>query len=210
MTRRTLAVVSSGLREPSSTRLLADRLTAATVRELGALGVEADLEVVEERLLAHDLTNMLLTGLAAGGLRTALDTVARADGIIAVTPVFSGSYSGLFKSFFDVTEQGALAGTPVLLGATAGTPRHSLAIDHAMRPLFAYLRALTVPTGVFAATADFGATSPQDVSDESGALDQRVDRGARELAALVAAREPSTPADPFANPTSFEDLLRGL
>ncbi|MCC2310007.1 FMN reductase [Cellulomonas chengniuliangii] len=210
MTRRTIAVVSSGLREPSSTRLLADRLTAATVRELGALGVEADVEVVEVRLLAHDLTNMLLTGFAAGGLRTALDTVAHADGIIAVTPVFSGSYSGLFKNFFDVTEQGALAGTPVLLGATAGTPRHSLAIDHAMRPLFAYLRALTVPTGVFAATADFGATSQQDVSDESGALDQRVDRGARELAALVAAREPRTPSDPFAAPTSFEDLLRGL
>lgn len=209
MTRRTLAVVSSGLREPSSTRLLADRLTAATVRELGALGVQADVEVVEVRLLAHDLTNMLLTGFAAGDLRAALDTVARADGLIAVTPIFSGSFSGLFKNFFDVTEQGALAGMPVLLGATAGTARHSLALDHALRPLFAYLRAMAVPTGVFAATADFGATAHQDVSDESGALDRRVDRAARELAGLMAAREPRAVADPFANPTSFEDLLAG-
>lgn len=209
MTRRTLAVVSSGLREPSSTRLLADRLAAATVRELEAQGLEVDVEVIELRLLAHDLTNMLLTGFAAGELRAALDTVARADGVIAVTPIFSGSFSGLFKNFFDVTEQGALAGTPVLLGATAGTARHSLALDHALRPLFAYLRALVVPTGVFAATEDFGAAQRQDVSDETGALDQRVERAGRELAGLVAARAPHEVADPFANPTSFEDLLAG-
>ena len=33
-----------------------------------------------------------------------------ADGLIAVTPVFSASYSGLFKSFFDVLEPDAIRG----------------------------------------------------------------------------------------------------
>ncbi len=64
-----------------------------------------------------------------------------ADGVIAVTPVFTASYSGLFKSFFDLIDPTALTGTPVLIGATGGTARHSLVLDHALRPLFAYLRA---------------------------------------------------------------------
>ncbi|WP_181008696.1 NAD(P)H-dependent oxidoreductase, partial [Streptomyces sp. SM12] len=82
--------------------------------------------------------------------------VTSADALIAVTPVYNASYSGLFKSFFDLVDPTALAGTPVIVAATGGTPRHSLVLDHAMRPLFGYLRALTVPTGVYAATADWG------------------------------------------------------
>ena len=82
--------------------------------------------------------------------------MAEADAVIAVTPVFSAVYSGLFKMFFDVLEDGTLEGKPVLIAATAGTARHSLVLDFAMRPLFAYLRADVVPTGVFAASSDFG------------------------------------------------------
>src|SRR5919199_1688258 len=123
MTRR-IVIVTAGLSEPSSTRLLADQL---------------------------------LTGFATGDLAAAEEAVAQADAVIAVTPVFSASYSGLFKTFFDVLEQGVLDGKPVLVAATAGTARHSLVIEHALRPLFAYLHALVVPTGVFAATDDFAA-----------------------------------------------------
>ncbi len=123
-----------------------------------------------------------------------------------MTPVFSASYSGLFKSFFDVLEEDALAGKPVLLGATAGTARHSLVIEHAMRPLFTYLHALTVPTGVFAASEDFGSGGSAD------ALAQRVERAARELVALLEGRRTAPRSadapDPFENPTPFEDLLR--
>jgi len=91
-----------------------------------------------------------LTGFANASLRGSTDAITGADGLIAVTPVFSASYSGLFKTFFDVLDKESLTGTPVLLGATAGTARHSLVVEHAMRPLFAYLRAIAVPTGVFA------------------------------------------------------------
>lgn len=215
MSRRTLAVVSAGLRQPSTTRLLADRLAQATVVALGERGIETDVKVVEVRDHGHDLTNMLVTGFATEGLQAALDTVTQADGLIAVTPIFSGSYVGPFKTFFDVIDDGALVGMPTLLAATAGTARHSLAIDHAMRPLFAYFRAVVVPTGVFGATEDFGAADRRGVASTDGRADGvapiavRVDRAARELAPLVAAREPRSRKDPFSDPTPFERLLAG-
>jgi FMN reductase len=204
MTTRTIAVVTAGLSDPSSTRLLADRLSAATVAALRDRGEDATVEVVELRRHARDLADNLLTGFANESLQAAVDTVVGADAVIAVTPVFSASYSGLFKTFFDVIDKDALTGTPVLLAATAGTARHSLVVDYAMRPLFTYLRAVPVPTGVFAAADDWAGGGDQ-------ALAGRIDRAAGELAALVAARPAATgPADPFADPvTSFEDLLRG-
>jgi len=200
MSTRTLAVVSAGLSTPSSTRLLADRLTDGVVTALRERGVEARPEVIELRDHARDLADHLVTGFPNAALRPVLETVAGADGLIAVTPIFSASYSGLFKTFVDVLDRDALAGTPVLLGATAGTARHQLALDHAMRPLFAYLHATVVPTGVFAASEDWG-SGPE--------LAERITRAAGELADLVAARPATTVADPFADPTPFEALLQG-
>jgi FMN reductase len=205
MTPRTLAVVSAGLSTPSSTRLLAERLTSATVQALRERGVEATVELVELREHARNLADDLVTGFANESLRRVVETVTGADGVIAVTPIFSASYSGLFKTFFDVVDKDALAGTPVLLGATAGTARHSLALEHALRPLFAYLRAVVVPTAVFAAAEDWAGAG--DAADRALAL--RVGRAAGELADLLTGRPPKAPADPFADPVPFEQLLRG-
>jgi FMN reductase len=206
MSTRTLAVVSGGLSNPSSTRLLAERLTAATVAALQQRGDDATVEVVELREHARDLADNLVTGFANKSLQTAVDTVTGADALIAVTPIFSASYSGLFKTFFDVLDKDALVGKPVLAAATAGTARHSLALEHAVRPLFSFLRAIVVPTAVFAASEDWAAAGGVD-----RALADRIDRAAGELADLVTGRPAAArPADPFADPTtSFEDLLRG-
>jgi FMN reductase len=203
MSARTLTVVTAGLSQPSSSRLLADRLATATTDELVRGGTPVDVRVVELRDHAHDLVNATLTGFAAPELQRALDAVARADGVVAVTPIFNASYSGLFKSFFDVLEPHALVNVPVLLGATGGTARHSLALEHAMRPLFAYLRAVVVPTAVFAAAEDWAG------GDAQTALATRVRRAGRQLAALVEAREPADAVDPFADPTPFSELLAG-
>ena len=203
MSTRTLAVVSAGLGVPSSTRLLADRLTTATVAALAERGVTATVEVVELREHARDLADNLLTGFPNEHLRAAVDTVTGADGLIAVTPIFSASYSGLFKTFADVLDRDSLTGKPVLMGATAGSARHSLALEHALRPLFAYLRATVVPTAVFAASEDWAGAS-----GAGRGLAERIDRAAGELADLVVGRLPAAPADPFADPTPFEELLR--
>ena len=143
-----LVVVSAGLSVPSSTRLLADRLAAAVDRHAPA---PARVQVIELRDLAVEIAHAFTNGFPGPALTAAQETVTAADGLIVVTPVFTASYSGLFKSFFDVLDKDALDGKPVLIAATAGTARHSLALEHAMRPLFAYLRAVVVPTAVFAA-----------------------------------------------------------
>ena len=206
MTARTIAVVSAGLGVPSATRLLADRLGSAAGEALRERGQPARVDVVELRAVARDLADNLVTGFPGGALREVVDTVSRADGLVAVTPVFSASYSGLFKTFFDVLEPDALAGTPVVMGATAGTARHSLVLEHAMRPLFAYLRAVVAPTAVFAAPEDWAGGDAT-----SKALAERVERAAGELADLVTARpaRSAVAPDPFAEVTPFEQLLRG-
>ena len=196
---RSLVVVSAGLGTPSSTRLLADRLAAATEESLALGGMDVQRETVELRDHAQDLVNHLLTGFPPASLEAVLRAVREADGLIAVSPIFSASYSGLFKMFFDVLERDELAGLPVLIGATGGTVRHSLALDHAMRPLFAYLGAAVAPTAVYAAAEDWGGSE--------GALVQRIGRAGGELATAVAARSRPERSDAFADPVPFEDLL---
>lgn len=211
MTTRRIAVVSAGLSNPSSTRMLADRLAAATVKALATKDIDATIDVIELRDHAHDITNNMLTGFAPPALETAINTVVSADALIAVTPIFSTSYSGLFKSFIDVLDPDALQGKPVLIGANAGTARHSLAIDYAIRPLFAYLHAEAVSTGVFAASSDWGARA-----DDVSPLSARIERGARELADAVTRRPAEDALDPFDPESylgkggSFGHLLGGL
>ena len=221
---RKIVVITAGLSQPSSTRLLADRIAEAVTTQVSARGESATVEVIELRELAHDLaTTMTTGGMPTEAVRQARDLVTSADGLIAVTPVFTASYSGLFKMFMDVLDTDAINGMPVIIAATAGTPRHSLVLDHALRPLFTYLRAVVVPTSVFAATEDFG-------GGEGAGLGSRIARAASELAALVVAetgavqgfapndrdeqlagarrRTSGTQVDQQVTP--FEEMLRGL
>lgn len=207
---RTVVVITAGLSQPSSTRLLADQLADATRSAVGGRGESVDIEFVELRELAVEMAQTMVSGnRPTPGLEAVKQQLAAADGLIAVTPVFTASYSGLFKTFVDLLDPDSLTGTPVLVAATAGSARHSLVLEHAMRPLFAYLRAVVVPTAVFAATEDFGG----DVD-----LERRMHRAAGELAALVVAErtgvagfaptgdEASGPLGPV---TDFSELLRG-
>lgn len=194
MTARTIAVVSAGLSQPSSTRMLADKLAAATVSRLTEKGVETTVVTVELRDLAQDVMNNMLTGFPSPRLAAVIESVTTAHGLIAVTPIFTSSYSGLFKSFFDVLDDQALTDLPVLIAATAGTPRHSLALDYSVRPMFTYLHAIVAPTAVFAAAEDWGSAD-----GTLATLPDRIDRAAGELAALVEHTERSTQVpDPFA------------
>ncbi|GAB2661257.1 FMN reductase [Saccharopolyspora gloriosae] len=194
MTR--ILAISAGLSQPSSTRMLADRLVTATGAELGD---DATIDVVELRDLAHDITDNLLTGFANPRLREVLDRLGAADGLVLVTPTFTASYSGLFKSFMDVVDPESMADKPVLVAATGGTERHSLVLDHALRPLLAYLRARVVPTAVYAASGDWGGDT---------GLDRRIARAAGELADVVRGRPAEPKTDPFTDPTPFAELLR--
>jgi FMN reductase len=201
--KRVIAVLSAGLRRPSSTRLLADRLGAAAEQEVRELGDEVEVRVVEVRDHAHGLIDAMVSNYPSAELQQALDVVTGADGLIAVTPAFNASYSGLFKMFFDVLggiDAGALAGKPVLIGATGGTARHSLVLEHSMRPLFAHLGAVIVPSSVFAAPEDWGGVAAPDP------LAHRVGRAAAQLAGEIHRLDTPVVRDPFA-PTPFDKLL---
>jgi FMN reductase len=170
-----LVVVSAGTGDPSSTRLLADR-TAERARALAARhGNAVTVSVIELREISADISTALVSQLVTPKLREVITALGDADGIIAATPVYQAGPSGLFTSFFNVLDDDLLIAKPVLLAATAGTVRHSLAADDQMRPLFAYLRTMTVPTSLFAAPEDWG----------DPALNQRIDRAAFELVLLM-------------------------
>jgi FMN reductase len=170
-----LAVVSGGTSDPSSTRLLADRIAERTADLAGRRGHAVTMTVIELRELAADIANATVSQLITPRLRQAIDALAAADGLVVSTPVYKAGTSGLFKSFFDLLDNDLLIGKPVILAATAGTARHALVADDQLRPLFAYLRALPVPTSLFAA--------PEDWADP--ALNQRAERAARELTLLM-------------------------
>ena len=220
---RTIVVITAGLSQPSSTRLLADRIAEAVTTQVSARGEAARVEVIELRELAHDLaTTMTTGGMPTEAVNRAKELVTSADALIAVTPVFTASYSGLFKMFMDVLDTDAINGMPVIIAATAGTPRHSMVLDHALRPLFTYLRAVVVPTSVFAATEDFGG------GEGGGGLGGRIGRAASELAALVVAESGSVQGfapndrdlagarrrvsgtEVSQEVTPFEEMLKGL
>lgn len=171
----TLAVVSGGTSDPSSTRMLADR-TAARVAELaGRRGNEVRVRVIELRPLATEITTAIVSQLVGPKLRQAVDVLDAADGIVASTPVYKAGASGLFTSFFQVLENDLLIAKPVVLGATAGTARHALVVEEQLRALFAYLRSIPTPTSLFAA--------PEDWRDP--ALNKRIERAAFELVLLM-------------------------
>ncbi|HUN35230.1 MAG TPA: CE1759 family FMN reductase [Trebonia sp.] len=176
-----LVIVSGGTSDPSSSRMLADRAAgrvAALAEARGAHGESngrVTVSVIELREIAAEIATALTSQLVGPRLQAAVDSLASADGIIVSAPVYKAGISGLVTSFFHVLDNDLLIGKPVVLAATAGTARHALVVDDQMRPLFAYLRALPVPTSLFAA--------PEDWSDS--ALGARIDRAATELLLLM-------------------------
>ena len=170
-----LVVVSAGTSDPSATRLLAGRAAERSAALAAERGMTVTASVIDLRQISADITSALVSQVATPALQRAAGALGDADGIIAAAPVYKAGPSGLFSSFFLVLDIVLLFGKPVLLAATAGTPRHALVADDQMRPLFAYLRTLTVPTSLFAA--------PEDWSDP--ALATRIGRAAAELVLLM-------------------------
>ena len=198
-----VTVVSGGLREPSSTRLVADRIADAVQREAARDGVQVATEAVELRRLGRPVMDAMLTGFASSELEDVFELVASADGLIAVTPAFNASFSGLFKCFFDVLPEESLRDMPVLIAATGGTERHSLVLEHALRPMFSYLHAVVSPTGVYAATDDFGTHST------APGLSERITKAAADFARLLRSCGPRTRQEEYADELNEMQRLLG-
>lgn len=173
-----VVVVNGGTSSPSSSRMLADRIVDKAAELADRQNADLRSEVIELRSLATEIAAAIVSGIPGPGLQTAIELLANADGVVVTTPVYKADLSGLLKSFIDILDNDLLIAKPVALAATAGTVRHALVPDERMRPLFAYMRALTLPTSVFVAPEDWG----------QPALSQRIERVAVELVALMTSR----------------------
>lgn len=147
-----VVAVSGSLRSASTTAALLDGILDEIARH-----VPIESQVIELNTIAVDLAAALTLGETSAAVLAAQHAVGEADLLVVATPIYRGSYTGLFKEFFDLVRQDALVGTPVLLAAGGGNDQHSLAIDHELRPLFSFFRANTLPIGVYARSADFSA-----------------------------------------------------
>lgn len=176
----TLAVVNAGVSDPSSTRLLADRIAQKAMDTLRESGKPATATVIDLGPLAVDIARSLVSGFPNKKVQDAIERLAAADAIIASTPVYKAGISGLFKSFADLIDNDLLIAKPVILAATGGTARHAMVVDEQLRPLFAFLRAIPTPTSLYAAPEDWGSTE----------LGKRIARAATELALLVRSGAP--------------------
>ena len=170
-----LVGISAGTSEPSTSRMLADRAAQAVAARLRDSGRNVTTSIIELAPIAAEIARTLVSGLPTPAVQQAIGQLAAADGVIVSAPVYKAGLSGLFKSFIDILDNDLLIAKPVLLAATAGSARHAMVVDDHLRPLFAFLRAMAVPTSLFAAPEDWAAAETS----------KRIDRAAGELAALV-------------------------
>ncbi|CAB3702537.1 NADH-dependent FMN reductase SfnE [Achromobacter deleyi] len=145
-----LVAVSGGLQRPSKSAALAEHLLDLIADEF-----PCEQHLVELGQLAPQLAGAVWRSQLPDTVERELSLVEQADILVVTTPVYRGSYTGLFKHFFDFIDQDALVDTPVLLAATGGSERHALMIDHQLRPLFSFFQARTLPLGVYATDKDF-------------------------------------------------------
>ena len=174
---RTIVVINAGTGSPSSSRLLGERIATATQRRVAESGGTAQIRMIDLAPLVNAIGQSLVSGFPHPEIEPVAAELAAASAIIVATPVFKAGISGLLKSFFDVLDNDLIIAKPVMLAATAGTARHALVIDAHLRELLTFMRAVTAPTSLFAATEDWN----------DPALSGRIQRGAAELAALMLA-----------------------
>ena len=179
-----IVAISGSFRRPSKSRLLGEAVVAAT---------SARMELTFESYDILDAGSGLGAAFARQDLSepaaAILTAIEGADAIVAVSPVYKGSYTGLFKHLFDFVSPEALVGKPVVIGATGGGHRHGLVVEHQLRPLFGFFSALTVPTSVYASDHEFAGNEIVEA-----AVRERIDQAAAQLAGLLLARR--IPASP--------------
>jgi FMN reductase len=173
---------------PSRTRNLVEAITATAGKRIGATTAIYDLNEIHP-----SLGSTLEPGKAPPDLVELIEAITNADALIVGSPVYKGTYTGLFKHLFDLIEPKALKDKPVVLSATGGSERHALVLDHGLRPLFAFFSADIVATGVYATESDFTGYQPS-----SAALLSRIDRVALELSWRI-----NTARDEFPEPVQI-------
>lgn len=148
-----VVIVNGSPTERSKTMGLTDLVTASLAEKLAV-----EVRRVDVYHLGAGFTGAITREDVTPEVEQAIRLAETADVLIAATPVYRASYPGMFKHFFDLVEPYALANKPVILVATGGSDRHALVIEHALRPLFGFFQAATIPVGFYVNSGDFDGT----------------------------------------------------
>ncbi|WEV52520.1 NAD(P)H-dependent oxidoreductase [Bifidobacterium sp. ESL0798] len=180
-----LTVVNAGISEPSSTCRLAKEITDKARTYLEARDKAVVVEMVNLKGIAEDIAKASVTFESSDQLEKAISAVTASDGLVVASPIYKASYSGLFKSFWDLVPRDAITNMPLVLAATGGSNRHALVPDVVMRGLFAFFRAVPTATSLMATKEDF----------DTPELEKRERRAATELGALMLSGVRHEPVD---------------
>ncbi len=178
MSETKIVAVTGSLGSPSRTVILARSILRALSEH-----VQASVELVEVAEVGAAFGGVLTRKSLDDRLEGIIRSIEVADLLVVASPVYRGTYTGLFKHVFDLVHHEALVDVPVILAATGGSDRHALIIDHALRPLFSFFRAQPVPVGIYATEGDF--KGEEIINSE---LDRRIELAARQAARALAAR----------------------
>ena len=175
--------ISGNISNPSRTRTLVETTVARAAQHTDGQSAVFDILDLQPALgTAYSAQDL------AGPSREAFEAILAADALVVASPVYKGSYLGLFKHLFDLVDPKQLVGKPVILGATGGSERHALVIEHQLRPLFSFFGTQIVPTGLYATEKDFDGYAVGSV------LSTRIDLAAGQLSRLIAPHPSLQPA----------------
>ena len=150
MSAKLVLGVSGNITRPSKTRTFVDYIAGQLASRVGAASATFDIQDLGPSLgQARRLAEL------DPAARNLVERLIAADVLVVGSPTYKGSYTGLFKHFFDLLDPSALRGKPIILAATGGGERHSLIVEHQLRPLFGFFEALTLPTAIYASDRDF-------------------------------------------------------
>jgi len=176
--------LSGSISRPSRTRVLVE---AAVDRDATRYGRTPS--VIELSDLAPSLGSAARPSDLNAAAKASMEMFVSADALVLGSPVYKGSYGGLFKHFLDLLDPLSLVGKPVLLIATGGGPRHALVVEHQLRPLLGFFEAQTLATGIYASDQDF-----RDGTLASELLLERLDRAVAQFAPFLSAPLPEAAA----------------
>ena len=181
MSNNLIVGFSGNTTRPSSTRRFVESVTKALAQRIGLAHVVFDIEDVGPSLLSARSVAEL-----DAQARKLVQTIIEADALVIGSPTYKGSYTGLFKHVIDLLDPADLRGKPILLTATGGGDRHSLMVEHQLRPLFAFFEAFVTPTAIYASSRDLVEGAPSPV------IAARVDQAVNEASLLFQRRSIAT------------------
>ncbi|WP_273826044.1 MULTISPECIES: NADPH-dependent FMN reductase [Pseudomonas] len=152
------------------------------------------IEVVNYQIRDFNAEDLLHARFGSPQVVDLLQHIEQADGLVIATPVYKASFSGALKTLLDLLPERALSHKVVLPMATGGSIAHMLAVDYALKPVLAALKAQEMLHGIFAEDSQIAYGEGSAQAQLAPALEQRLDEALEQFHRALARRP--RPLDP--------------